>query len=419
MEQGFKPCPYCGAKLPEQASFCPHCTHNVRERKPIIPPPRTWRRLLRALLPLALALAVCAGFYFYLSPKTYDAYGEITYTDDDGSYQLLVNTSNERFEPMPEIADTAELDGQYRMPSRLFINHVASGANAGQMFMQKVEWCTTEFIQPADSQSPMVCSEPQPMDFSPDAALVSLFDYTGRSGSTELLWTLHMKNGDTIKLRQKINITPIETYDYYPEDYPMDTIEELQALIDKVSSEIQLPNVVNIHLPPITYDGELVIDKRAINLRGSVDENTSRRTTFTGNVQVSAQDGPIVYFSGISFIGSGEGVGVSASCRLQADNCRFSNWKTGLLGYGSSWISAINSYFDGNEVGFHFNSEGKYVTHATYSDNTFINNGTGVLLERVPTDVTISFPGSYFQGNGTDIDNRCSQPLDISQAIIK
>ena len=378
MEQGFKPCPYCGAKLPEQASFCPHCTHNVRERKPIIPPPRTWRRLLRALLPLALALAVCAGFYFYLSPKTYDAYGEITYTDDDGSYQLLVNTSNERFEPMPEIADTAGLDGEYRMPSRLFINHVASGANAGQMFMQKVEWCTTEFIQPADSQSPMVCSEPQPMDFSPDAALVSLFDYTGRSGSTELLWTLRMKNGDTIKLRQKISITPIETYDYYPEDYPMSTIAELQDLIDTVSREVE----------------ELVIDKRAINLRGSVDENTSRRTTFTGNVQVSAQDGPIVYFSGISFIGSGEGVGVSASCRLQADNCRFSNWKTGLLGYGSSWISAINSYFDGND-------------------------GTGVLLERVPTDVTISFPGSYFQGNGTDIDNRCSQPLDISQAIIK
>ena len=199
----------------------------------------------------------------------------------------------------------------------------------------------------------------------------------------------------------------------------MDTIEELQALIDKVSSEIQLPNVVNIHLPPITYDGELVIDKRAVNLRGSVDENTNRRTTFTGNVQVSAQDGPIVYLNDINFIGPGEGVGVSASCRLQSNNCRFSGWKTGLLGYGSSWISAINSHFDGNEVGFHFNSEGKYVTHATYSDNTFINNGTGVLLERVPTDVTISFPGSYFQGNGIDIDNRCSQPLDISQAIIK
>ena len=364
-------------------------------------------------------LAVCVGIYFYLQPYTYDAYGEIRYTDGDGTYQLLVNIGSDRFEPIAEFTQTAELDEQYRMPSRLFINHVASGANAGQMFMQKVEWCTTEFIQPADSPSPMVCSEPQPMDFSPDAALVSLLDYTGRSGDAELLWTLRMQNGDTIKLRQKISITPIETYDYYPEDYPMSTIAELQDLIDTVSREVELPNVVNIHLPPITYSGELVISERPINLCGSVDEKTNARTTFTGNVRVSAQDGPIVYFSDISFTGSGEGVGVSASCRLQADNCRFSGWKTGLLGYGSAWISAINSYFDGNEVGFHFNSEGKYVTHATYSDNTFVNNGTGVLLERVPTDVTISFPGSYFQGNGTDIDNRCSQPLDISQAIIK
>ena len=31
----------------------------------------------------------------------------------------------------------------------------------------------------------------------------------------------------------------------------------------------------------------------------------------------------------------------------------------------------------------------------------------------------MNFQGSRFSQNGTDIDNRCNQPLDISQAIFQ
>ena len=68
-------------------------------------------------------------------------------------------------------------------------------------------------------------------------------------------------------------------------------------------------------------------------------------------------------------------------------------------------------------MGFHFDSAGGSASHSMYNDNLFRDNGTAVLLERVPTDLPLNFQGSVFAGNGTDIDNRCGQPLDLSGAV--
>ena len=38
-----KPCPHCGALLPEGASFCPHCARSVREHREEVSPP--WHML--------------------------------------------------------------------------------------------------------------------------------------------------------------------------------------------------------------------------------------------------------------------------------------------------------------------------------------------------------------------------------------
>ena len=51
--------------------------------------------------------------------------------------------------------------------------------------------------------------------------------------------------------------------------------------------------------------------------------------------------------------------------------------------------------------------------------NTFASNAIAVLLEHAATPVVLDFSGSHFTGNGTDIENRCGQPLDISQAIFE
>lgn len=106
---------------------------------------------------------------------------------------------------------------------------------------------------------------------------------------------------------------------------------------------------------------------------------------------------------------------MSTSAFFRATNCSFTNWETGVLAYGTCWVNVIGCRFDGNQVGFDFNSMGEYVNHSMFKDNYFSNNGTAVLLEAVPTDVTMNFQGSVFSNNQTDIDNRCDQSLDLSQ----
>lgn len=198
----------------------------------------------------------------------------------------------------------------------------------------------------------------------------------------------------------------------------MGTMEELQALVGRIAEEVPLPAVVNLHLPAVTYQGGLTIEGRPVNLYGSADAE-GNCTTFTDTIRVAAQDGPISYFYDLDFVGEGTGVGVSASARFWAENCSFANWKTGVLGYGSAWVNVIGCRFQGNGVGFHFNSDGGYVTHTMFNDNVFLDNDTAVLLERVPTQETLNFQGSRFTGNNTDIDNRCGHPVEIAQAVFE
>ena len=411
-----KICPYCGARLPEEAAFCPLCAQDIHPRRELRPPVHLWRKALRPLMVLLAAAAVVLGGYYLLTPNTYNGYGQVTYRDSDGTYQLLITPQTDRFTPKPLVEEQAEVEGEYRFPCRLFVNHVDSGANAGQMFVQKIAWAQTEFIQDPDNPSPFVCSQPRPMDMSPEAALVSLVDYTGRSTRGELVWTLKMNNGDTITLRQTISVTPIETLDYYPEDYPMETTQQLQALVDQICQEVPLPTVVNLHLPPATYGG-LTIEGRPINLYGSAEGG--RRTTFTDTLRLPSHSGPILYCYDIDFKGSGDGIAVSTAAQYWAEGCTFSDWRTGMLIYGNAWGTIINCQFAGNQVGFHFNSSDNYVIHCTYNDNIFEGNDTAVLLEQVPGEETLSFEGCRFSGNQLDIDNRCGHPLDITQAIFE
>ena len=408
-------CPHCGADLPEEASFCPHCARTVHRRKAAKAPVPMLKRALLGLLALVLLSAAAVGLWLKLKPSTYDEYGQVIYTAGDGAvYQVLLASGSDRFTPQPELTVSCEADGQYRMPSRLYINDSGSGEDANQAFLELVESVSAEFIHQEDSPSPMLCSQPACNEALPDAALISLLDFTGESTPAELVWTLHMKNGDTIRLRQTYKPELIETRDYYPEDYPMDTIEDLQALVDRIGAEVPLPTVVNLHLPAVTYQGGLTLQNRPMNVYGSTDADGSR-TTFTGTVFITCPSSEISFFENLDFAGGGTGSGVSTSAYFRATNCSFTNWETGVLAFGECWVNIIGCRFDGNQVGFDFNSTGEYVNHSMFNDNIFSNNGTAVLLEAVPTDVTMNFQGSVFCNNQRNIDNRCSQPLDLSQ----
>lgn len=341
----MKTCPHCGAPLPEEASFCHNCAQTVNERKELRPPRHMPRRALYSALIIVLVLALAVGGWLYTRPKVYDnGTAEVIYTDQGGTYQILAGYGTDRFEPIHEYTVSCEEEEEYRMPSRLYINHQESGANAKEVFMKKVEEVAVEIIQSDDSPVPWRWSKPEAISFAPDAAMVSLLDYTAQSGPMELIWTLTMENGDTIRLHQRIDLISIPTYHYYPEDTPMETAEELQALVDKVSAEVEEEAIVYIHLPPVTYTGGLTIDQRSVNLIGSTDE-TGQRTTFTSTVHLSSTLDQIVYFNDIDFAGDQNSIGISASSRLHLTGCRLSGWKTGLLGYGYTWVNADECVF--------------------------------------------------------------------------
>ena len=214
----------------------------------------------------------------------------------------------------------------------------------------------------------------------------------------------------------KGNIYPIETYNYYAEETPMDTIEDLQALVSEIDRTVDFGATVNIYLPAVTYEGGLALSGPAVNLYGSTEGEA--RTTFTGTTQVTSNQGPICYFYDIGFIGDGSGVGISASGRVHLTGCYVSGWRTGLLVY-DQWSNTRNTTFENNEVGFHFNSGAGVPSNYNYTGTRFVGNGTGVLLEQVPTEQTRIFDDCLFSRNGTDIDNRCNQPLNITSAIFE
>ena len=235
------------------------------------------------------------------------------------------------------------------------------------------------------------------------------------SGEPQVVWILEMKNGDVIRVRQTMHVTLINSYVYDYHDYPMETMEELQALVEQIGEETDRLDEVLIYLPPVTYEGKLELTGRSFEFHGCTDG--TGRTVFTDTVQVATKDSYwLNFFYDIDFVGSGTGVGLSFAESGRATRCTFTGWKTAVLGYGYAWVNVIECQVTDNQTGFHFNSIGQSANHTLYTDNVFARNGTAVLLENVPTDLMMDFSGSVFTDNGTDIDNRCAQPVDLSQA---
>ena len=415
----MKKCPYCGEELPEEAAFCPHCARSINDRETPKPPRPLPRRALKLGAALLAVLVLALTFWYVNRPQELEGCGQLEYTDDEGTYQLAFGFPSNHFLGMEEQTLAEEEGGDFRFPLRVYVNHVESGANAAPVFLKKVESCTAQVVQLGEKEAPVSCGQPEQMDFDPEAAWISLVDFVGCDGEAEVVFHITMKNGDKMELKHSLHLQATHTAEYHWEEVPMDTPELLQALLDRVGEENEKQDTVNIYLPPIAYEQGVEVRGRSVNLIGSVGED-GQRTAFLDTLRYNSEPGGILAtVSNIDFRGNGGGVGLSASSTMMVQDCSFEGWKTGLLGYGCAWVNVRGSAFGGNGVGFHFNSEGTSVTHTMYDGNKFLDNGIGVLLERVPTDTSISFDDTLFQGNGTDIDNRCSQAIDISKAIIK
>lgn len=278
----MKKCRNCGADLPEGASFCPHCAQSQIERQEV-KPPRLWRKkaLIAALCALVLVTAALAVFLPH-RPKTYEGGASVTYTDQDGTYELFVGTSlNDIEDKQPEEKRTLSLsvDETSYLPAMLGVYRNGTPVDP-EAFLAKVERCILEAFP--NENGALDIAEPRYNEMFSAAVLETDVVFTGASGTNELVWTLTMKNGDTIRLKHTFEVLPLVHAAFTAEDTPLNTIEDLKALLDRIDGEVPADTVVDIYLPPVTYTGDLHISSRAVNLYGCCDG--SGRTVIEGSL---------------------------------------------------------------------------------------------------------------------------------------
>lgn len=152
-------CPHCGVSLRSDAAFCPFCAENIRPRQTVKVPSHLWRKGLRYTVILAVLALLTAAVYNYVTPNVYDARGELTYTLEGNDYHLAVTFRNDGA-PEAEYTVQVEEDGRYDRDAKLFITHVDTGVDAGQMFNQQIVSAYVQVTQPEDSPSPVTWLQP-------------------------------------------------------------------------------------------------------------------------------------------------------------------------------------------------------------------------------------------------------------------
>lgn len=411
-------CPHCGFPLPDEAAFCPHCAQTLRPRKTLRQPIPLRKRVMVGLLVLVLAAAGGVWMYLATRPQVFDGQAEVVYTHKGTTYQLILAWNRDPNSLAPKIYLSEEAGGDFTWPSRWYVNYKDSGLNAAPEFLELVDHVTTEIRLGEAGACPMEASQPAPDGYDREAAMISFIHFICGTDTNQVVWTIHMKNGDVIRLRQDMIITATQTHEIRPEDYPMNTTQELQALVDRLAEEIPQEDQIEIYLPPVTYQEMLVLERRGMNFHGCTDG--TGRTAFAGGVQIRYEGGAISFFYDLDFPGEGGGIGLSAASRAWAVACSFANWRTGVLSYGgNSWVNTTECQFADNQIGLHINSTRSGISDTRFLDNQFTGNGTAVVLENVPGDDTLSFDGCVFTENGVDLDNLCGHGVDLSQAVVE
>lgn len=411
-----KQCRNCGAALPEDASFCPRCAQSQIEKREM-KPPHLWRKkaLIAFLCVLVVAVVISVGFSANRA-KVYEGGASVVYTDQDGSYDLLVAFSpsdimNNR--PIAEKSLSLSVDETANMTVMLGIYQDGALADT-EAFFEKVESCT--LVASPNENNALRLSEPAyNTNFLP-AARESDITYSGMSGTNELIWTLSMKNGDAIRLKQSLAVTPLVHQVYTPEDTALDTMEDLTALLERISEEVPADTIVDIYLPPVTYTGELTLVSRAVNLYGNTDG--SGRTVFTGTLSVNTDRPSNVMLYELDFVGSG-GTGLSATASVFMGGCTFSGWDIGAMALDGGMIAVNHCEFKNNGVGFKYNTEVYRSFSGSFPDCTITDNDIGIQFARLQGTITIDFAGSSFEGNRIDIDNQAQYSIDTSKAIFR
>ena len=225
------------------------------------------------------------------------------------------------------------------------------------------------------------------------------------------------KDGQVLTLCQTLSVMVPRPLDIFPEDEPMETAQELQALLDRLDLIAGYDTIVTIFLPPAVYEGDLQISSHAVNLIGATDDDGNILTTIQGSIRVSTQRPDLVCFTDLCITGPGSGTGVGVSAGITLEHCVLSGWDIGAVANHGGFVAAHYTTFDSNGVGLKFKTGNYGHCDAGFICNTFTSNGTALQIEELAGDVELMFDQSLFSGNGVNVDNPTGHPVNLSAAI--
>lgn len=411
----MKNCIHCGKPIPDDASFCPYCETVQGEVKQEAAPKRI-RKSTVVLVCILLAAAILL-IRHAAAPKVIDAKGpELTY----GDYRLVLTFTRpdtEEMIPEPQENGGASLtvvdDGAN--PSMLFIAGKESETNLREEFEEQIESIELS-AAPRDGAEPMRWSEPEYSPRVPGAMRMADLHFDTACGSNDIYWTLHMKNGDILKLQHNFTCVEEPSIVYRPEDVPMDTIEDLQALLDRIDKEIPPTVPVYIFLPGVTYEGGLTLANRTCALfgRGNFDD----RPIFTGTITVSSSAPEKQRIQAIRF--EGEDAGIAAYASAMASECTFTNVRTGIAVYDGAAFDPHSCVFEGCGTGILYDVNGSPYHVALELDHCeFRSSHTGLHVKAFANGEAVICHDCTFSGNETDIQNDTDVLVDTSGAVFE
>lgn len=297
----------------------------------------------------------------------------------------------------PDVTDTG--------PLSLYVEDADSGEDARTGFSALMADWTVAVTAPEGSEC-CVLYEPT-FDYAAATDALLYREMTGSSGCrfNEITWTLEMKNGDAVTLRQAVEYAAQTEVTYRWEDTPMETAAQLQALLDDIAADSSETEAVSLYLPSVTYDAPLTV-RCAMTLYGHEDG-----TVLAAPVTVTAASGgerisPRLVLDGLTFSGEG-GVGLDAYAPVCLKNCRFSGWDIAAQANDGGWLFCEEDVrFDRNGVAMRLGSTFSTSCGSNINNTAFTRNGTALQIARIPGErAGLILERCTFWGNEADIEN--------------
>lgn len=434
MVDNVKKCPRCGAELPREASFCPRCTATLAERRAVVMP-RTGRRRLRLLAACLAAVLAALAVWLWPAAETepqrpdgmdnpvlaadpvmdaYTAACQTYYTGADGReyhvFTAVTPSIEGRTDPVGYRSELIPAGGTVDFPATVMVEDAVTQDYAAEDFAALLDSWDVSVTAP-EGVGRVSLWEAELETADTPALLYRRLWGDNTCTHNEIVWTLRMKNGDVLILTQTIELLPQEVRTYSTADTPLDTAEQLQALLDDIAGACDADTSVTVYLPEVTYDAPITVGC-AVELVGS-------GTTFTAPITVAPLKNTdltraFVRFRQINFTGDGSGTGITAAAPTYLEESRVTGWAVGGEAVTGGWLYLRGSHVADCGVGIRYNSA--YSSSYTYFADkmTFVQNGTALELLCMPPRAYAVLEDCRFRGNDVDVANPGGYRIEVN-----